>query len=110
QSAGMDPRLVIEKPFGHDRMSARQLDRIVKRFFPEEDIFRIDHYLGKEPVQNIIYTRFANSMFEPVWNRVHVHSFQGPRALGCRTAANSMMRPAPFATFFKTTCCNCWPT
>jgi glucose-6-phosphate 1-dehydrogenase len=76
QSAGMDPRLVIEKPFGRDRMSARQLDRILQRFFPEENIFRIDHYLGKEPVQNIIYSRFANSMFEPVWNRVHIHSFQ----------------------------------
>jgi glucose-6-phosphate 1-dehydrogenase len=76
QSAGMDPRLVIEKPFGRDRMSARQLDRILNRFFPEENIFRIDHYLGKEPVQNILYTRFANSMFEPVWNRVHIHSFQ----------------------------------
>jgi glucose-6-phosphate 1-dehydrogenase len=75
-SAGMDARLVVEKPFGRSRESARQLDRILNRFFPEENIFRIDHYLGKEPVQNILYTRFANSMFEPVWNRSHIDSIQ----------------------------------
>ena len=55
---------------------ARQLDRILNRFFPEENIFRIDHYLGKEPVQNILYTRFANSMFEPIWNRIYIDSIQ----------------------------------
>jgi glucose-6-phosphate 1-dehydrogenase len=76
QSDGTDPRLVIEKPFGHSRESARQLDRVLNRFFPEESIFRIDHYLGKEPVQNILYTRFANSMFEPIWNRTHIDSIQ----------------------------------
>ena len=71
-----DARLVVEKPFGRDRESARQLDRILDAFFPEENIFRIDHYLGKEPVQNILYTRFANSMFEPIWNRIYVNSIQ----------------------------------
>jgi len=76
RSEGIDPRLVIEKPFGRSRESARQLDRILNRFFPEESIFRIDHYLGKEPVQNILYTRFANSMFEPIWNRTHIDSIQ----------------------------------
>ncbi|MGH6845841.1 MAG: glucose-6-phosphate dehydrogenase, partial [Methylocella sp.] len=76
QGAGTDARLVVEKPFGHNRESARQLDRILNRFFPEENIFRIDHYLGKEPVQNILYTRFANSMFEPIWNRTYVNSIQ----------------------------------
>jgi glucose-6-phosphate 1-dehydrogenase len=76
QSTGMDPRVVIEKPFGHSRESARQLDRVINHFFPEDDIFRIDHYLGKEPVQNILYTRFANSMFEPIWNRTHIDSIQ----------------------------------
>ena len=76
QSDGTHPRLVIEKPFGHSRESARQLDRVLNRFFPEECIFRIDHYLGKEPVQNILYTRFANSMFEPIWNRTHIDSIQ----------------------------------
>ena len=76
QGEGTNARLVIEKPFGHNRESARQLDRILNRFFPEENIFRIDHYLGKEPVQNILYTRFANSMFEPIWNRTHVNNIQ----------------------------------
>jgi glucose-6-phosphate 1-dehydrogenase len=76
RSGGMDPRLVIEKPFGRSRESARELNRILSRFFSEESIFRIDHYLGKEPVQNILYTRFANSMFEPIWNRSYVDSIQ----------------------------------
>jgi glucose-6-phosphate 1-dehydrogenase len=76
QGEGTNARLVIEKPFGHNRESARQLDRILNRFFPEENIFRIDHYLGKEPVQNILYTRFANSMFEPIWNRTHINNIQ----------------------------------
>ncbi|MEJ0019504.1 MAG: glucose-6-phosphate dehydrogenase [Acetobacteraceae bacterium] len=69
-------RLVIEKPFGHDRASARTLSRLLAQAFPEENTFRIDHYLGKEPVQNITYTRFANSMFEPLWNREHISSIQ----------------------------------
>jgi glucose-6-phosphate 1-dehydrogenase len=69
-------RVVIEKPFGHDLASAQELDRIVKRYFPEERIFRIDHFLGKEPVQNILYTRFANPMFEPICNRNYVRSIQ----------------------------------
>src|SRR5271165_1908879 len=69
-------RLVVEKPFGRDRGSAAELNRILLAHFPEEAIFRIDHYLGKEPVQNIVYTRFANSMFEPLWNRQHVQSVQ----------------------------------
>src|SRR3984957_14752113 len=69
-------RLVIEKPFGHNRETALALSRLLAKFFPEENIFRIDHYLGKEPVQNIVYTRFANSMFEPFWNRDHVSSIQ----------------------------------
>ena len=71
-----DARLVIEKPFGHNRETARELSRLLAKFFPEEAIFRIDHYLGKEPVQNIVYTRFANSIFEPLWNRDHVGSIQ----------------------------------
>ena len=69
-------RLVVEKPFGRSRSSARELSRILARYFPEDAIFRIDHYLGKEPVQNILYTRFANSIFEPIWNRDHVASIQ----------------------------------
>ncbi|HTC11172.1 MAG TPA: glucose-6-phosphate dehydrogenase [Acetobacteraceae bacterium] len=69
-------RLVIEKPFGHDRDSARTLGRLLAQNYPEEAIYRIDHYLGKEPVQNILYTRFANSMFEPIWNRDHISTIQ----------------------------------
>ncbi|MFZ0287134.1 MAG: glucose-6-phosphate dehydrogenase [Terriglobales bacterium] len=71
-----DARVVVEKPFGHDLASAQELNRILRQFFPEEAIFRIDHFLGKEPVQNILYTRFANPMFEPIWNRSYVRSIQ----------------------------------
>ena len=74
--AADNARLVIEKPFGHNRASAHDLNRVLSRFFPEDSIFRIDHFLGKEPVQNLIYTRFANAMFEPLWNRDHVRSIQ----------------------------------
>jgi glucose-6-phosphate 1-dehydrogenase len=69
-------RLVIEKPFGHNGQTARELDQILDQYFPENQIFRIDHYLGKEPVQNILYTRFANPLFEPLWNRLYVRSIQ----------------------------------
>src|SRR5271166_6146790 len=69
-------RLVIEKPFGHDRASAQALNRTLHQHFPEEAIFRIDHYLGKEPVQSIVYTRFANAPFESLWNRNYVRSIQ----------------------------------
>jgi glucose-6-phosphate 1-dehydrogenase len=69
-------RLVVEKPFGHNRETATELNRALSRYFPEENIFRIDHYLGKEPVQNILYTRFANPMLEPIWNRNYVSSIQ----------------------------------
>jgi glucose-6-phosphate 1-dehydrogenase len=69
-------RIVVEKPFGHDLESAQALDRTLVQYFPEEAIFRIDHYMGKEPVQNIVYTRFGNAMFEPLWNRQHVRSIQ----------------------------------
>ena len=71
-----DARLVVEKPFGRDRQSARALNQTLHAHFPEDTIFRIDHYLGKEPVQNILYTRFANSMFEPLWSRHFVRAVQ----------------------------------
>jgi glucose-6-phosphate 1-dehydrogenase len=71
-----EARLVIEKPFGHDRESAKKLNALLRKNFPEENIFRIDHFLGKEPVQNLLYTRFANPMFEPIWNRQYVRSIQ----------------------------------
>ena len=72
----VDARLVVEKPFGRDRESARALDRTLLAHFPEEAVYRIDHYLGKEPVQNILYTRFANAMFEPLFNRHYVRTIQ----------------------------------
>ncbi|MGC5022768.1 glucose-6-phosphate dehydrogenase [Micromonospora sp. DT47] len=69
-------RAVIEKPFGHDLTSAQELNRIVHDVFPANEIFRIDHYLGKETVQNILALRFSNSMFEPIWNASHVDHVQ----------------------------------
>jgi glucose-6-phosphate 1-dehydrogenase len=69
-------RLVIEKPFGHDLPSARQLDRDLHEVFDENQLYRIDHYLGKETVQNVLALRFANAIFEPVWNRRYVDSVQ----------------------------------
>ena len=69
-------RVVLEKPFGRDLASAQELNKVLHQYFPEEAIYRIDHYLGKEPVQNILYTRFANPTFEPIWNRHYVHLIQ----------------------------------
>ncbi|HEY6933923.1 MAG TPA: glucose-6-phosphate dehydrogenase [Marmoricola sp.] len=69
-------RVVIEKPFGHDLESARELNRIVDQVFPSGTVFRIDHYLGKETVQNILAMRFANNLFEPVWNTNYVDHVQ----------------------------------
>jgi glucose-6-phosphate 1-dehydrogenase len=69
-------RVVVEKPFGRDLTSARALNRVLHREFAEDAIFRIDHYLGKEPVQNLLYFRFANSFLEPVWNRNFIDSVQ----------------------------------
>ena len=69
-------RVIVEKPFGRDLASAQELDRVLHEVFDESAIFRIDHYLGKEAVQNILYFRFANTFLEPIWNREHIRDIQ----------------------------------
>ncbi len=69
-------RLIIEKPFGHDLASAQALTALISRYFTEEEVFRIDHYLGKETVQNMLALRFANGIFEPIWNRQFIDHVQ----------------------------------
>ncbi len=80
QEPGQEPerwrRVVIEKPFGHDLRSARELNDVLNDVFPEESVFRIDHYLGKETVQNILALRFANQLFDPIWNSHYVDHVQ----------------------------------
>jgi glucose-6-phosphate 1-dehydrogenase len=69
-------RIIVEKPFGRDLASAQSLNRMIHQFFPEPAVCRIDHFLGKEPVQNLLYFRFANTFLEPIWNRNYVASVQ----------------------------------
>lgn len=69
-------RVIVEKPFGRDLASARELNRVARSVFPEDSIFRIDHFLGKEEIMNLLYFRFANSFLEPIWNRNYVASVQ----------------------------------
>jgi len=69
-------RVIVEKPFGRDLASARKLNRVARSVFPEDAIFRIDHFLGKEAIMNLLYFRFANSFLEPIWNRNYVASVQ----------------------------------
>ena len=75
-SCAKNARVVIEKPFGRDLISARKLNEVLHQEFPEDCIFRIDHYLGKEAVENVLIFRFANSFLEPIWNRNYIQSVQ----------------------------------
>ena len=76
EQGGPYTRVIIEKPFGHDLQSAKELNRVAVTTFRERQVFRIDHYLGKETVQNILVLRFANSIFEPFWNRQYIDHVQ----------------------------------
>jgi glucose-6-phosphate 1-dehydrogenase len=76
RSPGGWTRLIVEKPFGHDLESAQELNTMLTQYFAEEEIFRIDHYLGKETVQNMLALRFANGIFEPIWNRQFIDHVQ----------------------------------
>ena len=114
-SAGLaqDARLIVEKPFGRDLASAKELDAVARSVFPEDAIFRIDHYLGKEAIMNLLYFRFANSFLEPLWCRDHVASVQMTMSedFGVGDAARSTRRPARCATWWRTTCSRssrCW--
>ena len=99
-------RVVIEKPFGHDLTSARALNTQVLKVLTERQVYRMDHFLGKETVQNIMVLRFANGLFEPLWNRNHIDHVQitaSRRPSASNTAASSTRRPARCATWFPTT-------
>ena len=84
--------MIVEKPFGTDLQSAQGLNALLHEHFAEEQIFRIDHYLGKETVQNLLALRFANGMFEPIWNRRYIEQVQITAADRRGRAARRLLR------------------
>ncbi len=95
-------RIVVEKPIGYDLESALSLNAILGAHFQESQIYRIDHYLGKETVQNILAFRFANPIFEPIWNRRYVDYVTITVAETVGIGAGTMIMPAPCATWYRT--------
>ena len=101
-------RIVLEKPLGRDLLSASDINNAVGECFSENQIYRIDHYLGKETVQNLLALRFANSLFEPLWRRGAVDHVQITVAedLGVGGRIEFSIASVHYATWSKTTCCN----
>ena len=103
-------RVIIEKPFGHDLASAKELDRVVSEVFDPSSVFRIDHYLGKETVQNILALRFANAMYEPIWNNNYVDHVQITMAedIGVAGRAGYYDGIGAARDIIQTICCSSW--
>jgi glucose-6-phosphate 1-dehydrogenase len=108
ESDGQWRRVIIEKPFGHDLTSAKALNAEILKTLREHQIYRIDHFLGKETVQNIMALRFANGLFEPLWNRQQIEHVHLRRRSASSTAASSTRKPARYATWCPTPCFSWW--